>query len=111
MHVVLFYTIDMYTTIMLNWLSVASMAQLVEHLNIAHLYSEALRCSFESRMRHLLLYLLKRLLLLFLLNFLLLQYRFSILINSIFLLTTTFSRPIRNTVLQLSPVISSIFNI
>ena len=46
-----------------------------------------------------------------LLNFLLLQYRFSILINLISLVTTTFSRRIRNTVLQLSPVISSVFKI
>ena len=39
---------------------------------------------------------------LFLLNFLLLQYRFSILINLISLVTSIFSRLIRNAVLQLS---------
>ena len=39
---------------------------------------------------------------LFLLNFLLLQYRFSILINLISLVTPIFSRLIRNAVLQLS---------
>ena len=44
-------------------------------------------------------------------KFLLLQYRFSILINLISFVTTTFSRRIRNTVLQLSPVISSVFKI
>ena len=38
----------------------------------------------------------------FLLNFLLLQYRFSILINLISLVTPIFSRLIRNAVLQLS---------
>ena len=48
---------------------------------------------------------------LFLLNFLLLQYRFSILINLISLMTITFSRRIRNTVLQLSPATSSVFKI
>ena len=48
---------------------------------------------------------------LFLLKFLLLQYRFSILINLITLVTPTFSRRIRNIVLQLSPVISSVFKI
>ena len=36
---VLFNTIDIYTAIMLNWLSVACVAQWVEHVNIAHLYS------------------------------------------------------------------------
>ena len=44
-------------------------------------------------------------------NFLPLQYRFSILINLISLVTPTFSRRIRNTLLQLSPVISSVFKI
>ena len=39
---------------------------------------------------------------LFLLNFLLLQYRFSILINLISLVTPIFSRLIRNAVRQLS---------
>ena len=38
MHVVLFYTIDVYTAIMRNWLSVAWVAQWVEHVNIAHFY-------------------------------------------------------------------------
>ena len=39
MHVVLFNTIDVYTAILkLNWLSVAWVAQLIEHVNIAHLY-------------------------------------------------------------------------
>ena len=38
MHVVLFSTIDVYTAIKLNWLSVAWVAQWVEHVNIAHLY-------------------------------------------------------------------------
>ena len=33
---VLFNTIDIYTAIMLNWLSVACVAQWVEHVNIAH---------------------------------------------------------------------------
>ena len=57
---------------------------------------------------------IKRLLFLFLLSFLLLQYRhdrFSILIDLISLVTTQFSCRIRNTVLQLSPVISSVFKI
>ena len=44
---------------------------------------------------------------LLLLNFLLLQNCFSILINLISLMTITFARRIRNTVLQLSPVASS----
>ena len=35
---VLFNTIDIYTAIMLYWLSVACVAQWVEHVNIAHLY-------------------------------------------------------------------------
>ena len=48
---------------------------------------------------------------LFLLNFLLLQNCFSILINLISLVTITFTRRIRNTVLQLSPVASSVFKI
>ena len=48
---------------------------------------------------------------LFLLNFLLLQNCFSILINLISLVTITFTRRIRNTVLQLSPVASSDFKI
>ena len=48
---------------------------------------------------------------LFLLNFLLLQIFFSILINLISLVTITFTRRIRNTVLQLSPVGSSVFKI
>ena len=45
----------------------------------------------------------------FLLNFLLLQNCFSILINMISLVTITFTRRICNTVLQLSPVASSVF--
>ena len=45
---------------------------------------------------------------LFLLNFLLLQNCFSILIHLISLVTITFTRRIRNTVLQLSPVASSV---
>ena len=45
---------------------------------------------------------------LFLLNFLLLRNCFSILINLISLVTITFTRRIRNTVLQLSPVASSV---
>ena len=44
-----------------------------------------------------------------LLNFLLLQNCFSILINLISLVTITFTRRIRNTVLQISPVASSVF--
>ena len=48
---------------------------------------------------------------LFLLKVLLLQNCFSILINLMSLVTTTFSRRIRNTVLQLSHVISSVFKI
>ena len=48
---------------------------------------------------------------LFLLKFLLLQYRFSISINLITLVTPTFSCRIRNIVPQLSPVISSVFKI
>ena len=35
---VLFNTIDVYTALKLNWLSVAWVAQWVEHVNIAHLY-------------------------------------------------------------------------
>ena len=54
---------------------------------------------------------IEKLLFLFLLNFLLLQYHFSILIYLISLVATTFSRRIRNTVLQLSPAISSVFKI
>ena len=45
---------------------------------------------------------------LFLLNFLLLQNCFSILTNLISLVTLTFTRRIHNTVLQLSPVASSV---
>ena len=37
-HVVLFITIDKYTAIMLNLLSVACVTQWVEHVNIARLY-------------------------------------------------------------------------
>ena len=48
---------------------------------------------------------------LFLLNFLLLQNCFSILINLISLVTITFTRRIRNTVHQPSPVASSVFKI
>ena len=44
MHVVLFNTIDIYTAIMLNWLSVACVAQWVGHVDIAHLHFQALRC-------------------------------------------------------------------
>ena len=47
---------------------------------------------------------------LFLLNFLLLQNCFSIL-NLFSLVTVTFTRRIRHTVLQLSPVASSVFKI
>ena len=43
-HVILFNTIDVYTAIKLNWLSVAWVAQWIEHVNIAHLYFLALRC-------------------------------------------------------------------
>ena len=35
---VLFNTIDVYTAIKLKWLSVAWVAQLIEHVNIAHLF-------------------------------------------------------------------------
>ena len=45
----------------------------------------------------------------FFMNFLLLQLCFSILINLISLVTITFSRRIRYTVLQLSPATSSVF--
>ena len=38
MHVVLFNTIDICTAIMLNWLSIACVAQWVEHVNIEHLF-------------------------------------------------------------------------
>ena len=48
---------------------------------------------------------------LFSLNFLLLQNCFSILINLISLVTITFTRRIRNTVHQPSPVASSVFKI
>ena len=48
---------------------------------------------------------------LFLLNVLLLQNCFSILINLISLVIITFTRRIRNTVFQLSPVASSVFKI
>ena len=34
----IFNTIDVYTAIKLNWLSVAFVAQWVEHVNIAHLH-------------------------------------------------------------------------
>ena len=34
----LFNTKDVYTAIMLNWLSVDWVAQWIEHVNIAHLY-------------------------------------------------------------------------
>ena len=44
MQVALFNTIDIYTAIMLNWLSVACMAQWVGHVNSAHVYFLALRC-------------------------------------------------------------------
>ena len=47
----------------------------------------------------------------FLLNFLLFQNCFSILIDLISLVTITFTRRIRNTVLQLSPIASSVFKI
>ena len=48
---------------------------------------------------------------LLLLNFLLFQNCFSISINLISLVTITSTRRIRNTVLQLSPVASSVFKI
>ena len=48
---------------------------------------------------------------LFLLNVLLLQNCFSILINLISLVTIIFTRRIRNTVIQLTPVASSVFKI
>ena len=48
---------------------------------------------------------------LFLLFFFFFQNGFSILINLISLVTITFIRRIRNTVLQLSPVASSVFKI
>ena len=38
MHMILFNTIDIYTAIMLIWLSVAYVAQWVEHGNIAHIF-------------------------------------------------------------------------
>ena len=38
---VLFNTIDIYTAIMLNWVSVACVAQWVEHVNIAHMFLSA----------------------------------------------------------------------
>ena len=106
MHVVLFNTIDVYTAIKLNWLSVVdrtreyctliflSCVLLVRILNATFIFVTTLKTFV-----------------LFLLNFLLLQICFSILINLISLVTITFTRRISNTVLQLSPVVSSVFKI
>ena len=108
---VLFNTIDVYTAIKLNWLSVACVAQWVEHVNIAHLYF--LRSALLVRILHATFIFVTTLktFFLFLLNFLLLQNCFSILISLISLVKITFTHRIRNIVLQLSPVASSIFKI
>ena len=109
MHVVLFNTIDVYTAIKLNRLSVAWVAQWIEHVNIALIF---LSSALVVRILHATFIFVTTLktFVLFLLNFLLLQNCFSILINLISL-TVTFTRRIRNTVLQLSPVASSVFKI
>ena len=110
---VLFNTIDIYTAIMFYWLSVACVAQWVEQVNICTLIflSSALLVRIPYATFIIVAIEKSIVFFLFLLNFLLLQYRFSILINLISLVTTTSSRRIRNTVLQLSPVISSVFKI
>ena len=102
---VLFNTIDIYTAIMLNWLSVTCVAQWVEHVNISLMF---LSSALLVRILHatFIIVTIEKTMVLFYLNFLLLQYLFSVLINLISLVTTTFSSRIRNTVLQLSPVIS-----
>ena len=106
---VLFNTLDVYTAIKLNWLLVAWVAQWIEHVNIAHLYF--LSSALLVRILHATFIFVTTLktFVLFLLNFLLLQNCFSILINLISLETITFTRRIRNTVLQLSPVACSVF--
>ena len=97
---------------MLNWLSAACVAQWVEHVNIAHLYflSSALLVPIAYA-TFIIVTIVKDFCFYFYYFFFLLQYRFSILINLISLVTTTFCLRIRNTVLQLSPVISSVFKI
>ena len=110
MHVVLFNITDIFTAMKLNWLSVAWVAQWVEHVNIAHIF---LSSALLVRILHATFIFVTTLktFVLFLLNFLLLPSCFSILINLISLVTITFTRRIRNTVLQLSPVASSVFKI
>ena len=105
---VLFNTIDVYTAIKLNWLSVAWVAQWVEHVNIALLYFKL--CVVSSNpARGIYFCNYFKDFFLFLLNVHLLQNCFSILINLISCVTITFTRRTRNTVLQLSPVASSVF--
>ena len=99
---VLFNTIDIYTAIMLNWLSVACVAQWVEHIFLSSAllvripYSTFIILTSEKTI-----------------NFI----KFSpfaisfLYFNLITLVTTTFSRRICNTIPQLSPVISSVFKI
>ena len=109
---VLFNTIDVYTAIKLNWLSVAWVAETVgrtrEYCTLIFLSSALL-----VRILHATFIFVTTLktFVLFLLNFFLLQNCFSILINLISLVTITFTRRICNTVLQLSPATSSVFKI
>ena len=95
---------------MLNWLSAACVAQWLEHINITHLYFKLCIISSNPYTTFIIVAIEKTIVFIFII-FSVLQYRFSILINLISLVTTTFSRRIRNTVLHLSPVISSVFEI
>ena len=106
MHVVLFNTIDVYTAIMFYWLSgtwVAQWYRTREYCTLIFLSSALLVRILHAT------FIFKDFFFLF--NILLLQNCFSILINLISLVTITFTRRIRNTVLQLSPVASSVFKI
>ena len=100
-----------YTAIMLNLLSVAWVAQWVEHVNL-HTYILKLCVVRSNPARDFIIVTIENTFVFIFFNFfLLLQHCFSILINLISLMAITFSGKIRNTVLQLSPVTSSVFKI
>ena len=104
-------TIDLYTAIINNCLSVAFIAQWVEHVNIEQLFFKlCIVSSNPVRNMHYCNY-CKDFCFYFYSIFSFLQYRFSILSNLISSVTTTFSRQIRNNVHQLSPFTSSVLKI
>ena len=103
MHVVLYITID--TTIMKICLSVACVAQWVELVKLARYFLSA---ASLVRILYATFIILKTSVFIFIKFSPFSQYRFSLLFSLISSVTKTFSRQIRNTVLQLSPVTSSV---